>query len=73
MQKQTAERSTAVILCLALGIFGAHRFYQHEPIKGLSYLAFSWTFIPLVLAAIDAAFLMRMSDEEYVEEYGNVA
>lgn len=63
------ERRKAFVLCLFLGLFGAHRFYLNEPVKGTGYLLFSWTFIPLVLSFIDAAFLLRMSDEDFYEEY----
>lgn len=62
------ERKKAVVLCLLLGTFGAHRFYMHQPYRAMGYLLFSWTLVPSVLSVIDAAFLMKMSDEDFKEE-----
>lgn len=63
-----SERKKAVLLCVLLGTFGAHRFYMHQKYRGLSYLLFSWTLVPSVLSVIDAAFLIKMSDVEFNEE-----
>lgn len=63
------QRKKALLLCLFLGLFGAHRFYLNEHGRGVAYLAFSWTLVPLVLSVIDAAFLLKMSDDEFSEEY----
>ena len=40
-------------LCLILGGIGAHHFYAGKWFRGLLYLGFSWTGIPVVLALID--------------------
>ena len=40
-------------LCLILGGIGAHHFYAGKWFRGLLYLGFSWTGIPVVIALID--------------------
>lgn len=40
-------------LCLLLGGIGAHHFYAGKWFRGLLYLGFSWTGIPVVIALID--------------------
>ena len=40
-------------LCLFLGGIGAHHFYAGKWFRGLLYLGFSWTGIPVVIALID--------------------
>ena len=40
-------------LCLFLGGVGLHKFYAGKWVQGLLYLAFSWTWVPVVLALFD--------------------
>ena len=40
-------------LCLLLGGIGAHKFYAGKWIQGLLYLAFSWTWVPVIISLID--------------------
>ena len=46
------RKKTYCWLCL-LGAFGVHHFYAGHRIKGLIYLAFCWTGIPVGLTLID--------------------
>ena len=46
------NKKTYCWLCL-LGAFGVHHFYAKHRIKGLIYLAFCWTGIPVGLTLID--------------------
>jgi TM2 domain-containing membrane protein YozV len=48
----------ALLLCLACGAFGGHRFYLNQPKWGWSYLLLSWTLFPLCLAIVDFFFLL---------------
>jgi TM2 domain-containing membrane protein YozV len=68
---QSAERNRekALKLALTLGWLGGHRFYTGQTLSGLAYLAFFWTLIPVFLSLIDAAFLARMSDDDFADEY----
>ncbi len=66
------SREKAVRLALMLGWAGGHRFYTNQTISGLAYLLFCWTLIPGLLSLIDAAFLARMSDDDFAEEYCSI-
>jgi TM2 domain-containing membrane protein YozV len=45
--------STARLLALFLGGVGAHWFYLGKSMRGLLYLIFVWTSVPLILALIE--------------------
>ena len=45
-------------LCLLLGGIGAHHFYAGKWFRGLLYLGFSWSGIPVVIALIDLLIAM---------------
>ncbi len=48
------NKTTAAILAFFLGGLGGHKFYLGRAGQGILYLFFCWTFIPAVLAFIDA-------------------
>jgi hypothetical protein len=54
--------TVAVLLALGGGIFGLHHFYMGHVRRGLWYVAFFWTAIPIVLGWIDAARLGLLDD-----------
>ena len=45
-------------LCLILGGIGAHHFYAGKWFRGLLFLGFSWTGVPVVIALIDLVVAM---------------
>lgn len=47
------SQGVAIALAYFLGLFGGHRFYLGETKKGLIYLAFFWTSIPILLGFYD--------------------
>ena len=47
----------AVALALFLGGLGAHKFYLGQTGLGIVYILFCWTFIPSLIAAIEACFM----------------
>ena len=51
--KQSRNSSTAFVLALLLGGFGAHRFYLRERSWGITYLLFCWTLIPLLASWVE--------------------
>jgi TM2 domain-containing membrane protein YozV len=65
--KLSKNPSTAWKLALLLGAFGAHRFYLRQWGWGVTYLLFSWTFIPLVVALVEC-FDIRERTENYNKE-----
>jgi len=56
MQKK--NKGIAIVLCLFLGCIGIHQFYLENITRGMMYLLFSWTGIPLLLACIDLFVLL---------------
>lgn len=46
--------TTAVLLALFLGGLGAHKFYLNQAGIGIVYLLFCWTYIPAIIAFIEA-------------------
>ncbi len=64
-------RSTAAILAFFLGGLGAHHFYLGNIVLGLIYLLFCMTFIPAVIALIEAIVYLCMSDEAFDAKYNN--
>ena len=52
-------------LCLFLGGIGAHQFYAGKWFRGLLYLAFSWSGIPVVIALIDLVVAIFKRSDEY--------
>ena len=56
-------------LALLLGNIGVHRFYLRQW-QGLVYLLFSWTFIPYLVAIVEAIVLFRASHLIWQREYG---
>jgi TM2 domain-containing membrane protein YozV len=51
--KRSRNPSTAFVLALLLGGFGAHRFYLRQRGWGITNLLFCWTLIPLVASWVE--------------------
>lgn len=56
---QKKNPTTAVILALLLGGLGAHKFYLGQTGMGILYLLFCWTYIPSIVAFIEAFTISR--------------
>ena len=65
--KRSRNSSTAFVLALLLGGFGAHRFYLRETGWGITYLLFCWTLIPLLASWVEC-FSIRERSENYNKE-----
>lgn len=64
------SKGTAIILALLLGGLGAHKFYLDRSGQGIFYVLFCWTFIPAIIAFIEAIIYATMSDEAFHAAYG---
>ncbi len=53
-----------VLLAIFLGGFGIHKFWLGETTTGVIYLLFCWTFIPSLIAIVDAC-LMGSTVKKY--------
>lgn len=56
---QRKNPTTAVVLALLLGAFGAHKFYLGQTGMGILYLVFFWTYIPGIVGFIEAFTISR--------------
>ena len=68
--KSAKSRATAGFLALFLGGLGIHKFYLGQPVMGILYILFCWTWIPLILGLIEAIVYFSMSDEKFQAKYG---
>jgi TM2 domain-containing membrane protein YozV len=66
------DKTMAALLALFLGGLGIHKFYLGDSKKGVLYLIFFWTFIPAILALIDAIRMFGMSDSEFQQYVRNI-
>ena len=52
------KKGAYIGLCLLIGGIGAHHFYAGKWFRGLLYLGFSWSGVPVVLALFDLVIAM---------------
>jgi TM2 domain-containing membrane protein YozV len=68
------DKTTAGVLALFLGGLGVHKFYTGRTGMGILYLVFCWTFIPAIVALVEAVIFFTMSPENFNLKYnGGVA
>ena len=63
------SKGIAVLLALFLGGLGVHKFYLEKPGYGILYIAFCWTFVPAIIATIEAIVYLFTSNEDFAEKY----
>ena len=63
------SKGIALLLCLFLGGFGAHKFYLHSYFLGTLYLLFCWTFIPLLWSIIDFIIMLLIPERLFHKMY----
>lgn len=63
------NKVTAGLLALFLGGFGAHKFYLGKNGMGILYLIFCWTYIPSIIALIEAIMYFTKSDKQWAAEH----
>ena len=64
------NRVVAGLLALILGGLGIHKFYLGKGVQGVLYLLFCWTFIPAIIGFFEGVNYLLMSDETFLERYG---
>jgi len=64
------SKGVAIVLALFLGGLGAHKFYLGQVGLGILYLVTCWTFIPAVVAFIEAIVYACTNDAEFAAKYG---
>lgn len=63
------NRMLAALLAFFLGSFGAQKFYLGQTKKGILYLIFFWTYIPMILSFIECLMLVLTTNEKFEEKY----
>lgn len=63
------NRTTATMLALFIGWFGLHHFYLGDRRRGMYYLGFFWTLVPLFLGWIDGVRLALMDEQEFEQKF----
>lgn len=64
------NKLVAALLALFLGSLGIHKFYLGQKGWGIVYLLLCWTFIPGLVAFVEAVLLLMMSDEKFYAKFG---
>lgn len=59
------DKTTAALLAILLGGIGAHHFYLGNIGRGVIYLLFSWTFIPLIVGIIEGIGYLSTNDNHW--------
>lgn len=63
------DKNSTGLLAFFLGGLGVHRFYLGQTGLGILYLVFCWTFIPMVVAFVDAIIFWTQSKESFDAKY----
>lgn len=63
------EKLPAALLAIFLGGIGAHKFYFNQPVMGIIYLLFFWTFIPAILGLLEGLCYLSMKEEDFDKRY----
>lgn len=63
------SKTTAALLALLVGGLGAHHFYLGNTVLGIVYIVACWTFIPAIVAFVEAIVFLTMSDAAFDAKY----
>lgn len=64
------DKTSAGVLALLLGGFGAHHFYLGNTGAGILSVLFFWTYIPALVGMIQGIMYLCMGEEEFQRRYG---
>jgi len=64
-QKPAKSKVTSAVLAFMLGGLGIHKFYLGSWGWGIIYILFIWTYIPSLVALVEAIRYLVLSDEEF--------
>lgn len=62
--KKRVNKWVYILLALSLGWFGIHKFYAGKKVKGVLYIIFFWTYIPLLISVIEAVIAFTKPTDE---------
>ncbi len=67
--RYTKSKTTAGILAILLGGFGAHKFYLGKAGKGILYLIFCWTYIPSLISLVEGILYLVANPEDFARKH----
>ena len=67
--KTSKSRLMAAFLAIVFGAAGIHKFYLGKPWWGLTYILFSWSFIPFIVGFVEGIIYLLMPDQEFEKKY----
>ncbi len=67
--RKIRSKGAAILWCLFLGGFGAHKFYLGQPGLGLLYLIFFWTLIPAIIAVVELVYLVLLKEDDFNRKF----
>ena len=59
------SRITAAVLALLVGGLGIHKFYMGKVWPGVVYVLLCWTYVPAVVALVEAIIYFTQNDETF--------
>ena len=65
------NKYTAALLAIFLWGFGLHKFYLNQPIQGVVYIFFCWTFIPAIIGLFEGLALIGTSEYDFNSKFNN--
>ncbi len=65
------NKTSAALLAIFLGGFGAHKFYLGKTGQGILYLLFFWTLVPAIIAFVEFIIFLTMDDTTFNLKYNN--
>ena len=68
-QRGEKKKSHAILWCLFLGGFAAHKFYLGQSGWGIMYLLFFWTAVPFLVSLIELIAMILTSDSDFNRKY----
>lgn len=63
------SKTTAALLAFFLGGLGIHQFYLGNYFRGILFVLFSWTFIPVFIGVSDFLILLIMNEVNFNQKY----
>jgi len=65
---KSKSRITAAVLALLLGGIGVHKFYMGKIWPGVGYILLCWTYVPAVVALVEAIIYFTQDDETFARK-----
>ena len=63
------SQAVYILLAVFLGGIGIHKFYSRHWVQGILYMLFCWTFIPCILALLQAFGVLCTDKDVFNKNY----